>query len=136
MPKYDASQFDPPAPLALVTVHSPRSGASIHRVPVLLDSGADVSLLPRLPIASVIDPKDERGQYALEGFDGTQSLATAVRLEVRFIGKVFRGNFLLTTQDYGILGRNVLNRCSLLLDGPNLTWDEYQEGDGAGRELP
>ena len=87
MPKYDASQFDPPAPLALVTVHSPRSGASIHRVPVLLDSGADVSLLPRLPIASVIDPKDERGQYALEGFDGTQSLATAVRLEVRFIGK-------------------------------------------------
>ena len=109
---------------------------SILRVPVLLDSGADVSLLPRLPIASVIDPKDERGQYAPEGFDGTQSLATAVRLEVRFIGKVFRGNFLLTTQDYGILGRNVLNRCSLLLDGPKLTWDEYQEGDGAGRELP
>ena len=122
--------------MALVTVHSPKSGVSIPRVPVLLDSGADVSLLPRLPIESVIGPKDEHGQYALEGFDGTQSLATAVRLEVRFLGKVFRGNFLLTTQNYGILGRNVLNRCSLLLDGPNLTWDEYQEDNGARRESP
>ena len=136
MPQYDASQFDPPAPMALVTVHSPRSGASVHRVPVLLDSGADISLLPRPPIESLIDPKDEPGQYELEGFDGAQSLATAVRLEVRFIGKVFRGSFLLTTQDYGTLGRNVLNRCALLLDSPNLTWDEYQAGDGAGQELP
>ena len=136
MPKYDVSQFDPPAPLAWVTVHSPRSETSIHRVPVLLDSGADVSPLPRRPIESVIGPQDERGQYAPEGFDGTQSLAPAVRLEGRFIGKVFRDSFLLTTQDSGVLGRNVLNRCSLLLDGPNLTWDEHREGDGTRRELP
>lgn len=122
--------------MAWVTVYSPRRGASVHRVPVLLDSGADVSLLPRPPIESLIDPQDEYGQYELEGFDGAQSLATAVRLEVRFIGKVFRGSFLLTTQDYGILGRNVLNRCAILLDGPNLTWDAYQAGDGAGQELP
>ena len=125
MPKYDTSQFGPSAPFALVTVHSPRSGASVHSAPVLIDSGAAVSLLPRRPIESLIDSKDERGQYEIEGFDGARSLATVVRLEVQFIGTVFRGSFLLTTQDYGILGRNVLNRCSLLLDGPNLTWDEY-----------
>ncbi len=109
--------------MALVTVHLPGSEVSLPRVPVLLDS------------ESVIDPKDEHGQYALEGFDGRQSLATAVRLEVRFIGTVLRGNVLLTTQDSDILGQNVLNRCSLLLDGPNLTWDEYQEGNGARRGL-
>ncbi len=109
---------------------------SIPRVPVLLDSGADVPLLPRRPIESLIDSKDERGQYEIEGFDGVRSLATAVRLEVHCIGQIFRGSFLLTTQDYGIPGRNIWNRCSLLLDGPNLTRDEYQEGDGTRRELP
>ena len=110
--------------MALVTVRSPRKGTSINNIPMLIDTGADVSLLPRLPLESLIDPEEEQGQYELEGFDGTHSLATAVRLEVQFIGKVFRGSFLLIDQDYGILGRNVLNRCSLLLDGPNLTWTE------------
>lgn len=126
MPKYDASLFDPPAPMARVTVRSPLRGISVLDVPLLIDSGADVSLLPLHPLTSLIDPRDEKGQYELEGFDGARSLATAVHLEVQFMGKIFRGSFLLIDQEYGILGRNILNRCSLLLDGPNLTWDEYR----------
>jgi len=47
MQAYDAARFDPPAPLAHVTVKSEQLGIEIHDVPMLLDTGADVSLLPQ-----------------------------------------------------------------------------------------
>ena len=51
MQEYDAARFDPPAPLAHVTVKSERGAFVIHGVPMLLDTGADVSLLPRSQVA-------------------------------------------------------------------------------------
>ena len=59
MPAYDAIRFTPPAPLALVTIRNSATGASASDVPMLLDSGADVSLAPRqavLPLGVSIDP--------------------------------------------------------------------------------
>jgi hypothetical protein len=47
MPAYDATQFDPPAPLAQVTLRNPDNGAIRPDVPMLLDSGADVTLIPQ-----------------------------------------------------------------------------------------
>src|SRR2546422_60796 len=47
MQAYDVARFDPAAPLALVTVKSEQLGIVIHDVPMLLDTGADVSLLTR-----------------------------------------------------------------------------------------
>ena len=44
MLKYDANQFDPPAPVAHVTLRHPATGVSISDVPMLLDTGADVTL--------------------------------------------------------------------------------------------
>lgn len=52
MQAYDAARFDPPAPLALVIVKSEQLGIVIQDVPMLLDTGADVSLLPRSHVAS------------------------------------------------------------------------------------
>ncbi len=46
-------------------------------------------------------------------------------LEMLFLNRIFKGQFLLTDQDYGILGRNVLNNVAILLNGPGLSWDEY-----------
>jgi hypothetical protein len=46
MPAYDATLFAPPAPLARVTLRNPVSGAVLPDVPMLLDSGADVTLVP------------------------------------------------------------------------------------------
>jgi hypothetical protein len=47
MPKYDADNFDPPAPVAYVSLRNPVTGISITDVPMLMDTGADVTLLPR-----------------------------------------------------------------------------------------
>ena len=124
MPAYDTTSFDPPAPVAHVTVRSPVSGESVANVTMLIDTGADVSLLPRPPIAELIDSTPGDVQYELEGFDGTRSLAPAVRLELSFLGRIFRGQFLIVDQTHGVLGRNVVNSIPLLLDGPNSTWDE------------
>ena len=122
MQAYDAVRFDPPAPLALVTVTSEELGIVIPDVPMLLDTGADVSLLPRSHAASFESPAAK--QYELEGFDGKKSTSPAVTAELQFLGKSFRGQFLLLDSWHGVLGRNILNNLSLLFDGPNRNWLE------------
>src|SRR3954467_10881121 len=117
MQAYDAARFDPPAPLAHVIVKSELRGIVIHDVPMLLDTGADVTLLPRSHVAPLASP--DAKQYELEAFDGTKSTAPAVTAELQFLGKSFRGQFLLIETWYGILGRNVLNNLSVLFDGPS-----------------
>lgn len=122
MPAYDSVRFDPPAPIALVVVKSEQLGIVIPDVPMLLDTGADVSLLPRSQFAALASPGDK--QYELEAFDGTRSAAPAVTVELQFQGKSFRGQFLLIDGWHGILGRNVLNSVSLMFDGPSREWGE------------
>jgi hypothetical protein len=48
MPSYDAAHFDPPAPVARVTLRNPHSGATVPDVPLLLDTGADITFCPGL----------------------------------------------------------------------------------------
>jgi hypothetical protein len=92
-------------------------------IPMLLDTGADVSLLPR-SLASLASPDAER--YELVAFDGAKSTAPAVIAELQFLGKSFRGQFLVIDGWYGILGRNILNNLSILLDGPSQKWLEHR----------
>ena len=123
MQAYDASRFDPPAPLALVTLSSDQLSIVIHDVAMLLDTGADVSLLPRSHVAPLMLP--DAKQYELEAFNGAKSTAPAVTAELQFLNKSFRGQFLLIDGWYGVLGRNVLNSLSLLFDGPARKWMEH-----------
>lgn len=122
MQPYDAARFDPPAALALVTVKSEELSLVIHDVPMLLDTGADVSLLPRSRVAMPVAPGAK--QYELQAFDGTTSTAPVVTAEIQLLGKSFRGQFLLIDREYGILGRNVLNNLALVFDGPIRKWME------------
>jgi hypothetical protein len=124
MPAYDAARFDPPAPVAPVIVRSKELGIEVRDVPLLLDTGADVSLLPRSQLAALVAP--DAKQYELEAFDGTRSTAPAVTAEIELLGKTFRGQFLLIDGWHGVLGRNVLNNLSLLFDGPSRQWAEHR----------
>ncbi len=126
MPAYDTSRLDPPGPIALVTVRSPSSKASVTDVPLLMDTGADVTILPAPLVGDLVIKTEAWTSYELEGFDGNKSLAEAVELELVFLRKVFRGQFILLDQDCGVMGRNVLNSIRLLLDGPILQWDEFR----------
>ena len=124
MPAYDGSAYSPPAPVAHVIVTDPATSQSVSDVPMLVDTGADVTLLPLLAIQSFVPDSLSLPTYELEGFEGTRTLAKVVQLEIQLFGKSFRGQYLLVDGSHGILGRNILNRLSLHFDGPKLTWLE------------
>ena len=108
MPAYDDRGFNPAAPVANVVLRHPESGASLADIPMLIDSGADATLLPRFAVAAVgIVGTGER--YDLVAFDGTINESEAVNAVIVFLGKTFRGRFLQVDSEIGIIGRNVLN---------------------------
>jgi len=123
MPSYDGASFTPPAPIARVTLRNSDHTAEVSGVPMLLDTGADVSLVPRKAIERLVRPDQAASRFQLLGFDGSSSTAEAFDLEMIFDGRVFRGRFLVMDGECGILGRNILNSLSILYDGPRLTWD-------------
>ena len=124
MPPYDANLFDPPAPLASVTLRNPGTNLMSSDVPMLLDTGADVTLIPSATLDQLKIGSVKNKSYQLIGFDGSTSFAPMVQLELIFCRRIFRGQFLLIDQAWGILGRNVLNTVAVILEGPNHTWDE------------
>ena len=126
MTAYNATEFDPPAPFAYITLRNEETNAEWSDVPMQLDSGADITLVPQMAVKRlnlIITPNIS---YELAGFDNHTTIASMVRLELIFCRRTFRGQFLLIDQAWGILGRNVLNNVPLLLDGPNLVWFEYR----------
>jgi hypothetical protein len=125
MPAYDDNRFAPPAPAARVSLRHPDHGERMADVSMLIDSGADVSLLSRSEIAS-LGIKSTSERYELVAFDGTVSEAGAVRADLVFLGRRFRGQFLLVDSEAGVLGRDVLNHVRLLLDGPGMSWEEWR----------
>ena len=88
---------------------------------MLLDSGADVTLLPRA-VAVALQLELLPRRYELVGYDGRGNEAEAVNAILELEGRVYRGQFLLIDDDCGILGRNILNTIVLTLDGPRLAW--------------
>jgi hypothetical protein len=124
MPTYDASHFNPPAPVARAILRNTQSGATISDVLLLVDSGVDVTLLPRKAVEGIGVPLTAGQGYELMGFDGSKSLAPAVTLDMIFLKRIFRGQYLLIEEERGILGRDILNNIALLLDGPGQRWEE------------
>ena len=125
MPNYDASSFDPPAPVARVTLRHLHNGATVSDVPLLLDTGADVTLLPRTAVERLGVPLLADQQYELMGFDGSTSFAPVVMLDMLFLRRAFRGRYLLIEAERGILGWDILNHVTVLLDGPRQQWSEH-----------
>lgn len=124
MPRYESARYDPPAPVAEVGLR--RAGdpgpPPVTGVRLLIDTGADVTLLPRAALAPLGLQPQPGDRYELIGFDGTRTTADAVELEMVFANKAFRGRYLLADADRGILGRDVLNALALLCDGPKQEW--------------
>ncbi|MBI4641764.1 MAG: retroviral-like aspartic protease family protein [Candidatus Tectomicrobia bacterium] len=121
MPAYDTS-FSPPAPVADVTVVHPITGVSSGVLGGKLDSGADVTVIPeRLMVLLGLTPK---GRIWTRGYDGTYS-----RRPLYYVRLMVEGFDLLAVRCIAadrtdvLLGRNVLNRFIITLDGKNLTFE-------------
>jgi len=93
---------------------------------MLIDSGSDVTLISQQSVALLGVDVDSDAGYEIMGFDGTKSVAQTVNLDLVFLKRVFKGRFLVINQEWGILGRDVLNHVSVLFNGPRLIWDEQR----------
>jgi predicted aspartyl protease len=122
MPGYDAENSNPPAPVANVLLRNPETGAEISPIVMLVDTGADVTLIPR-GAALQIGCRPVNA-HTLSGFDGATGNYDEVFVEMVFLDKSFTGQFLTVDQPTGTIGRNVLNHLVLTFDGPRLTWGE------------
>ena len=126
MPRYDA-RFAPPAPVAAINLRSIDRRKRVSNVAMFIDSGADVTFLPASAVNQLGLPN--QGDREVTAFDGSESVAGSVECELLFLGQVYRGVYLIVDDQYGLLGRDVLNHVSLLLDGPGLTWHEASRAD-------
>lgn len=123
---YNSSLFDPPAPFANVQLRNPATNQTWADAPMLLDSGADATLVPRAVIERIGVALIQDTQFEVMGYDGQVKALDIVVLELTSCRRRFTGQYLLTDESWGIIGRNILNRLSLLFDGPNLQWDEWR----------
>lgn len=127
MPNYDAERFDPPAPFAKLTLRHPQNRQQVTDVFMLLDSGADATLIPRKAMSSLELEVDSGQVYELRAFDGTTSYAFPVQLDLIFLNRVFHGRYLVIEAEWGVLGRDILNFVPIVLNGPALTWHEFRQ---------
>ena len=72
MPSYDAAHYDPPAPIAFVMLRNSHTGTRVGDVPLLLDTGADITLLPRATVEHLEVPVQTGQRYELMGFERKQ----------------------------------------------------------------
>ena len=120
---YNSELFNPPAPFTKVGLRNPQNKKRVLDIPMLLDTGADVTLLSARFVGNLeIDFVEE--PQKLEGFDGKVDLFQPVDLQLIFLRKRFSGTYFLIEQEYGILGRDILNTFALIFDGIDLNWNE------------
>ena len=116
MAEYDPN-YSPPAPIALTTWRCAESGAMIDGIPMLLDTGSDLTIVPQAVIEQFDVAPITGEQYELSGFDGNRSWASVVILDLIFSGKAFRGRYLISNDAVGVVGRDVLNHLVTDLTG-------------------
>ncbi len=127
MLEYDSKNYDPPAPVAYVTLRNPQNGSVIPNIPLLIDTGADATLLPLSAVKKLGVEIEVDSEFEVQVFDGETKLLRVARLDLLVFNKTFKGEYLLIDRPEGILGRNILNHIRLLLDGPQQEWGEYKK---------
>ena len=124
MPEYDAENYNPPAPVAYVTLRNPATGDILSNVPMLIDTGADTTLLPSDAVEKLGVAAEEDTSFEVQVFDGDTKYLRIVKLDLLVLDKTFKGEYLLIDRSIGILGRNILNKLRILFDGPREEWGE------------
>jgi len=116
---YDTNNFNPPAPVLEVSLSSPISQEGIIKIPALLDSGADMTVIPQ-NIAQQLQLKyvDE---ISVAGYNGITRKVFVYSAKIIFDNF---GDFIIRviTSDnknskHALIGRDILNRLSVFLKG-------------------
>jgi predicted aspartyl protease len=116
--QYSDAYF-PPAPVLPIRCAGPEEKPSSDSVLAIIDSGSDGTLVPITMLESI--EAIPVGDAVLHGFMGETRVVDLFEIDLYIDDFVLPG-ILVASSDVGeevILGRNVLNRLILLLDGIN-----------------
>ena len=121
MPAYDAA-FSPPAPIADVTIAHPVTAAKRLVLRGKLDTGADITVIPQRLVGQLgFSPK---GRVWTRGYDGTYAQRPVYYVRLTLEGfNLAAVRCIAADRADVLLGRNVLNRFIIILDGKNLTFE-------------
>lgn len=116
---YDTNA-QPPAPFIEFEVVSPQDSTQRHLAQGLLDTGAEVSVLPVEILAALQIPK--ASNMPVESWDGSSTLVTTYIVTVEIANaRLDSIEMVAAPTPYAILGRDVLNHFILTLNGKDLT---------------
>ncbi len=113
-------QVEPPAPFAHVSLRCPETGKAADDLPAQIDTAADRTVIP----GSLVDRLDllPLDEIPVAGFGGQVFLVPtySVELALRTLSPQTVEVIAHAEEPFVLLGRDVLNRHRLLLDGPGL----------------
>ncbi len=120
MPRYN-TQVAPPAAFVQVRITNPSTGAS-YPLPAKLDTGASVSVIPDEVVEALsLPPRGEARFYAFDGRSSVrQTYYIGVELEEHHISLL---EVTSSARQDMLLGRDVLNRFIVTLNGKDLTFE-------------
>jgi hypothetical protein len=114
---FDATYF-PPFPVLEVTLSTPAEGLTTDTLPALVDTGSDATFVP-LGHLSQIGAVETTEMWALSHW-GERRHVLLYLIDIQ-VGHLTLPGIEVVGDDLGneiLLGRDVLNRLRLLLDGP------------------
>jgi predicted aspartyl protease len=109
--------YVPPAPVLMVQCASPGEEPSLSAVLAIIDTGADGTLVPITILESI--EAIPVGDAVLHGILGETRVVDLFEIDLYIDDLVLPGILVASSDDSQevILGRNVINRLILLLDG-------------------
>jgi hypothetical protein len=113
-------QVSPPAPFVHVTLRCAEMAIELTDIPAQLDCAADRTAIPAHLVTELsLVPLDE---IRVSGFGGQEFLVPSYRLELGVRGQPVAIVEVLAhaAEPFVLLGRDILNRHRIVLDGPRL----------------
>jgi predicted aspartyl protease len=118
---YDTSA-QPPAPFIEFEVVSPQDSTQRRPAQGLLDTGAEVSVLPTEILVTLQIPK--ASNMSVESWDGSPTLVTTYIVTLGIAdARLDSIEVVAAPMPYAILGRDVLNHFILTLNGKELSFE-------------
>ena len=112
-----SAAFRPPAPVVALRAGVPGREPNIA-LSMLVDTGADLSVLPGSVVQALALP--QVSMTRIQGVTGAAERTAVHAVTLEFAGTTLLAE-VVAWGDEGILGRDVLNRFVLELDGPRAT---------------
>lgn len=116
---YRYANDTPPAPFVLVNLSSTEDEGTVADIPAKVDTGADCTVIPNLLVARL--GLTAVGRLVCAGLAGQESELSLyqVNLQIRGLSPIVARVAASDGEPYILLGRDVLNRYRIVLDGPN-----------------